>query len=97
MTSYIKILQIKKLKSKDNTTQTLHAKFYASGVKNERIRKGSVFKSSVKIGLNFIFSIKILKCCYCCLISFTGKLGKILLPKLQRCPVKQKSLPAGRS
>ena len=28
VTSYIKILQILKLKSKDNTKQTLHAKFY---------------------------------------------------------------------
>ena len=40
MTSYIKILQILKLKSKDNTSQTLHAKFYASKVKNKRIGGG---------------------------------------------------------
>ena len=32
VTSYIKILQILKLKSKDNTRKTLHAKFYASGI-----------------------------------------------------------------
>ena len=60
-TSYIKNLQILKLKSKDNTKQTLHAKFYASRVKNKQIRRGVkytpgsgvYFKSLVKIGLNF--------------------------------------------
>ena len=40
VTSYIKILQILNLKSKDNTKQTLHAKFYASRVRNKRIRGG---------------------------------------------------------
>ena len=39
VTSYIKILKIFNLKSKDNTKQTLHAKFYVSGVKNKRIRR----------------------------------------------------------
>ena len=67
VTSYIKILQILKLKSNDNPKQTLHAKVYASRVKNKRIRKGvkyappppvsSVFKSLVKIGLRPIFKI----------------------------------------
>ena len=60
VTSYIKMLQILKLKSKDNTRETLYAKFYASRVKNKRIRNGennlppqvlSVFKSPGKIGL----------------------------------------------
>ena len=56
VTSYIKISQILKLKSKDNTRQTLHTKFYASRVKNKRIRRGvnrvwRVFKSPGKIGL----------------------------------------------
>ena len=37
VTSYIKIL---KLKSKDITSKTLDAKFYASRIKNKRIRKG---------------------------------------------------------
>ena len=32
---YNKILQILKLKSKDNTRQTLHAKVYASRVKKQ--------------------------------------------------------------
>ena len=40
MTSYIKISQILKLKSKDITSRTLHAKFYASRIKNKRIRGG---------------------------------------------------------
>ena len=62
MTSYIKILQILKLKSKDITSKTLHAKFYASRIKNKRINGGggakicpqvwSVFKSPGKIGLS---------------------------------------------
>ena len=59
MTSYIKISQILKLKSKDITSKTLHAKFYASRIKNKRIKRGvkyappvwSVFKSQGKIGL----------------------------------------------
>ena len=59
MTSYIKISQILKLKSKDITSKTLHAKFYASRIKYKRIRRGvkytprvwSVFKSPGKIGL----------------------------------------------
>ena len=65
VTSYIKILQILKLKSKDITSKTLHAKFYASRIKNKRIRRGgkirppqvwSVFKSPGKIGLTmFMF------------------------------------------
>ena len=42
VTSYIKILQILNLKSKDNTKQTLHPKFYASRVKKKRIRRGLV-------------------------------------------------------
>ena len=62
LSSYIKILQIYKWKSKDNTRQTLHANF-VSRVKNKRIRGGgglkyapsqfvSVFKSPDKIGLS---------------------------------------------
>ena len=59
VTSYIKILQISKLESKDITSKTLHAKFYASRIKTKRIRRGviyppwvwSVFKSPGKIGL----------------------------------------------
>ena len=61
VTLYIEILQILNLKSKDNTKQTLHPKFYASKVKNKRIRRGvkypppprfwRLFKSPVKIGL----------------------------------------------
>ena len=42
VTSYIKILQILKLKSKDITSKTLHAKFYASRIKNKRIRRGGI-------------------------------------------------------
>ena len=62
VTSYIKILQILKLKSKDITSKTLHAKFHASRIKNKQIRRGgkirpprvwSVFKSPGKIGLMF--------------------------------------------
>ena len=49
MTSYIKIKQILKLKSKDNTRQTLHIKFYASGVKTKRIRGGGVKFSKIVI------------------------------------------------
>ena len=69
VTSYIKILQILKLKSKDITSKTLHAKFYASRIKNKRIRRGgkirppqvwSVFKSPGKIGLK-VHQILILK------------------------------------
>ena len=60
VTSYIQISQILKLKSKDITSKTLHAKFYASRIKNKRIRRGgvkyaprvwSVFKSPGKTGL----------------------------------------------
>ena len=40
VTSYIKSSQIFILKSKDNTRQTLHTKFYASRVKNKQIRRG---------------------------------------------------------
>ena len=48
------------MKSKDITSKTLHAKFYASRIKNKRVRRGvkyvpppvwSVFKSPGKIGL----------------------------------------------
>ena len=58
--SYIKISQILKLKSKDITSKTLRAKFYASRIKNKRIYARvkyappwvwSVFKSPGKIGL----------------------------------------------
>ena len=60
VTSYIKISQILKLKSKDITSKTLHAKFYVSRIKNKRIRREvkyaprvwSVFKSQGKIGLS---------------------------------------------
>ena len=60
VTSYIKLSQILKLKSKDITSKTLHAKFYASRIKSKRIRRGvkctprvwSVFKSLGKIGLS---------------------------------------------
>ena len=61
VTSYIKISQILKLKSKDTTSITLHAKFYVSRIKDKRFRGGggvkyaprvwSVFKSPGKIGL----------------------------------------------
>ena len=66
VTSYIKISQILKLKSKDITSKTLHAKFYASRIKNKRIRGGgvkyaprvwSVFKSPGKIGLREFLSM----------------------------------------
>ena len=40
VTSYITILQIVKFKSKDITSKTLNAKFYASRMKNKRIRRG---------------------------------------------------------
>ena len=63
--SDIKISQILKLKLKDITSKTLHANFYASRIKNKRIRRGgkirpppwvwSVFKSPGKIGLRNIF------------------------------------------
>ena len=61
MTSHIKISQILKLKSKDITSKTLHAKFYASRIKNKRIRRGVKYtpprsgvylKARGKIGLN---------------------------------------------
>ena len=52
VTSYIKISQILKLKSKDITSKTIHAKFYVSRIKNKRIRRvWNVFKSPGKIGL----------------------------------------------
>ena len=62
VTSYIRISQLSKLKSKDITSKTLHAKFYASRIKNKRIRRGakyaprvwSVFKSPGKIGLMYL-------------------------------------------
>ena len=63
VTSYVKISQILKLKSKDITSKTLHAKFYASRIKNKRNRRGgvkyaprvwSVFKSPGMIGLSWI-------------------------------------------
>ena len=40
VTSYIKILQILKLKSKDNTRKTLYAKFYASRIKTSELGRG---------------------------------------------------------
>ena len=40
VTSYIKISQILKLKSKDITSKTLHAKFYDSRIKSKRISRG---------------------------------------------------------
>ena len=40
VTLYIKILQILKLKSKDISSKIPHAKFYASRIKNKRIRGG---------------------------------------------------------
>ena len=60
VTSYIKISQILKLKSKDITSKTLHAKFYASRIKTSELGGGvkyaprgwSVFKSPGKIGLS---------------------------------------------
>ena len=62
VTSYIKISQIQKLKSKDITSKTLHAKFYASRIKTSELGGGkirpprvcSVFKSPGKIGLKFV-------------------------------------------
>ena len=66
VTSYIKL---SKLKSKDITSKTLHAKFYASRIKTRELEGGggkirlkaqvwSVFKSPGKIGLNIHFSVK---------------------------------------
>ena len=62
VTSYIKISQILKLKSKDITSKTLHAKFYASMIKTSELGGGkipprvwSVFKSPGKIGLIMTF------------------------------------------
>ena len=61
VTSYIKILKLLNLKSKDNTKQTLQEKFYASRVKKSKLegskirpqpRFWSVFKSPVKIGIS---------------------------------------------
>ena len=59
VTSYIKISQILKLKSKDITSKTLHAKFYASRIKTSELGGGkippqvwSVFKSPGKIELS---------------------------------------------
>ena len=40
VTSYIKISQILKLKSKDITSKTLHAKSYASRIKTSELRGG---------------------------------------------------------
>ena len=40
VTSYIKISQILKLKSKDITSKTLHAKFYASRIKTSELGGG---------------------------------------------------------
>ena len=58
VTSYIKLSQILKLKSKDITSKTRHAKFYASRIKTSQLGGGkispplvwSVFKSPGKIG-----------------------------------------------
>ena len=60
VTSYIKISQILKFKSKDITSKTLHAKFYASMIKTSELGGGkirpprvwSAFKSPGKIGLS---------------------------------------------
>ena len=58
VTSYIKILQILKLKSKDITSKTLLAKFYASRIKTSELGKirpppgsGVYLKSPGKIAL----------------------------------------------
>ena len=40
VTSYIKISQILKLESKDITSKTLHAKFYASRIKTSKLGGG---------------------------------------------------------
>ena len=40
VTSYIKISQILKLKSKDITSKTLHVKFYASRIKTSELGGG---------------------------------------------------------
>ena len=40
VTSYIKISRILKLKSKDITSKTLHAKFYASRIKTNELGGG---------------------------------------------------------
>ena len=70
MTSYIKISQILKLKSKDITSKTLHAKFYVFKIKTSELGGGggggsrvylkarvwSVFKSPGKIGLRHVIS-----------------------------------------
>ena len=42
VTSYIKISQILKLKSKDITSKTLHAKFYASRIKASKLGVGKI-------------------------------------------------------
>ena len=42
VTSYIKISQILKLKSKDITSKTLHAKFYASRIKTSELGEGKI-------------------------------------------------------
>ena len=42
VTSYIKISQILKLKSKDITSKTLHAKFYASRIKTSELGGGKI-------------------------------------------------------
>ena len=63
VTSHIKISQNLKLKSKDITSKTLHAKFYASKIKTSELGGGgvnmphvwSVFKSPGKIGLRLKF------------------------------------------
>ena len=64
MTSLIKseiiISRILQLKSKDNTSQILNAKFYASWIKNKGVGGGDtppqvqrVFKNPGKMGLNY--------------------------------------------
>ena len=40
VTSYIKIYQILKLKLNDNTSKTLHAKFYVSRIKTSELGGG---------------------------------------------------------
>ena len=42
VTLYFKIFQILKLKSKDITSKTLHAKFYASSIKTSELGGGKI-------------------------------------------------------
>ena len=49
VTSYIKILQIFNLKSKDNTKQTVHAIFYASGLKKQVNQEGVKYANAIDV------------------------------------------------